>query len=82
MPAPDPMPIFHIEYRLNNAAAPVLIQMTETTFHKVRHVVGEASATKFQLDRTALLFKRLSALSYFHDLHQIFVRAFPQRSDR
>jgi hypothetical protein len=33
MPAPDPMPIYHIESRLNNAAAPVLIRMTETTFH-------------------------------------------------
>ena len=37
MPAPDPMPIYHIESHLNNAAAPVLIRMTETTFHKVQH---------------------------------------------
>jgi hypothetical protein len=37
MPAPDPMSIFHVESRLNNAAAPVLIRMTETTFHKIRH---------------------------------------------
>jgi hypothetical protein len=37
MPAPDPMPIYHIESCLNNAAAPVLIRMTETTFHKVKH---------------------------------------------
>jgi hypothetical protein len=37
VPAPKPMSIFHVESRLNNAAAPILIRMTETTLHKVRH---------------------------------------------